>query len=296
VAAIIHDQIADHGTNAHSPKIYFINDLGVGVELQIWRRSSFPIGLMWKTLQKVATGLWLYMIRGENSHRARFCYMSRPNDFELGYGVIRQSRTMSRRTAKRGLSTPLGSTNSAKDITPNLSNPNIRDSDTLNSSELTANNNLGLSCHPWHFHVPYTDMTLSITAKSPSIGFALMNSILDTAHNQIVSEIATQGWDTSIARSSFRYRDSSSAIVLEVVNSRIPPEKITWGQVATVVRGLGWFVNNREFYRSCYFTAYVGEPEVEIGFGRIAQGLVLPSHNSTATLSSDLATPALTSR
>ena len=276
MGAVIRENIAEHGINAHSPGASFEYNLGDGIELQIWKRRAFPNGLLWKTLETIVVGLWIYMVQGQRCHEAGFRYLANQHGFEVGYGVIQQSNALSTTFNRRDALLP------SKYMKPPSSVISEFRNSSLNSISLNAStsNAIDLSNVPWRFRVPSSDITLSILARSHSIDPLILSGLLIAAEDQVLGQIAARGVNTSIGAISFRYRDSISGIVIEVIDSRYQTEKITWGQVRTVLVGLSWFVVHNDFFRTCYFTVFIGEEEKEIGFGSIAWKLVRPGLES----------------
>lgn len=78
---------------------------------------------------------------------------------------------------------------------------------------------------------------------------------------------------------TFRYRLDGPGISFELINTRPAPKTITWQQLADVVEGLALNVATRQDYRACYVTIFTGEPEVEIGLGKISKSIILPHQN-----------------
>ena len=118
----------------------------------------------------------------------------------------------------------------------------------------------------------------------PAIQPSVMDILLTTMYNRLIDQIDSHGENASMAGTSFRYRDHTSGFAMEIINSRPPPNKITWGQAADVVEALALVIQERHQYRTIYFTIRNGKPESELGFGRIAKTLALPGQS----ISSDL--------
>lgn len=271
-AAIIREQVADHGPYARSPGSSFAYDLGGGVEVEIWKRRSFPSGPSWKTLETIVYGLSLYMVQGNRPRAVKFRFLIPPNNLELGYGVIKQSHAFSSRTIARDLPLrlrPKDPSGSGSDLT----NTSLLNSNTSHPSVFLSSIPKPLTV-PRHFHIPHTDMNLRVIAKRQFISPVTMRALLNAAYARTVDQITVHGRNTPVTRGSFLYRDDSSRLFLEVTNSRLPSDKMTWGQVATAVQGLSQFMSDSGEYRACFFSVYKGEPVVEIGFGQIDEGLV----------------------
>lgn len=284
VAAVIKEAIKDYGANSHTPGPSFEYDLGDVVELRIWKRTSFPNGLTWETLQTIVNGLWLYYIQRKKEPReAQFRILVDANDFEIGFGVIRKPIAPSSTDFRTDTESYRRSGYASASLISRGLNSSFLVSGTFNSSLSDPDGfSLPLTGGPRRFPIPYTGLTLGISPRSPTIDHAVMESLLIEANQLIYNQIDDRGENAPMTGSSFRHREEGSGIALELLSSRPPPNRLTWGQLSNVLEGIALYVVERQDYRACYITIFTSEPEVEIGLGKISFSIIEP-HQNTST-------------
>lgn len=258
--AFLQEQINLHGDEAHPLNGGLEYDLGDDLEILIRKMPEDPDGLDWSELQDVIAGLWEYIVSGMRYRAVTFDILDIEDDSQIGWGhIVKWDRgPLSNRTAKRGLQiSSLALPSSADSISGqrNSSLPTLLGG-PVNWRVKDSNMNLRLSSigshrAPGHALDPEAVRNL----------FTVMIEILQNA-------IAADGEDAMVGGTSFRY---GRLVVLEVINS---PHMLTWGQLATVVLGLVDFMVDHDHFHAYFFTVLVGDPETEIGIGKIARGLV----------------------
>ncbi len=269
--AYLRDQISQHGDGGHPHTGGLEYDLGEGSEILIRKMPDDPDGLDWSELQTVIAGLWEYIVTGMRYRTVTFDVLDIEADAQIGWGHIVKLERDSRsdRTAKRGLQ--LSSLALPSSATPITSQRNSSLSTLLNSSD---------------WQVEETDMTLRFSAIHTDRGGRqvldpeTVRNLLAVVIEIIQNNIAVHGEQAGLGDRTFRY---GRLVVLEVINS---PYMLSWGLFATVVLGLVEFIVDHNHFRTWYFTIFVGEPMVEIGIGKIVNGVVRHDNVTVARRSS----------
>jgi len=280
ISAIIKEGIGDYGVDSHFPKRSFEYGLGDGVEMRIWQ-TSFPNGLTWNTLQTIVNGLWMYYIQQTKELReARFRVLVDANNFEVGFGVIRKPIAPTSPTLKNATQFYRRSGSATRSSVSKGLNTRLIDSKTFNSSLSGPNkSSLQLDRGPRRFPIPHTELTLGIFSRGPLLDHTVMENLLLEASHLIYNQIDYRGANAPMTGSSFRHREEGSGIALELLSARPPRKRLTWGQLANVLEGISLYIVEQQDYRACYITIFAGEPEVEIGLGKISFSIIQPQHN-----------------
>ena len=252
--AFLREQIILHGDEAHPLNGGLEYDLGNDVEILIRKMPEDPDGLDWSELQKIITGLWVYIVDGMRYRAVTFDILDVENDTQIGWGhIVKWDRgSPSNRTAKRALQTSTLVLPSSADSIPGQRNSSL----------------LNILGGPIDWRVEDSDLTLRFTPRGSPLDPEAVRNLFLVIIEMIQNVIAAEGEDAVVGRPSFRY---GSQVVLEVINS---PHMLTWEQLAEVVLGLIDFMVDHDHLRSYYFTVFVGDPKTEIAIGKIARGRV----------------------
>ena len=250
--AFLREQISVHGDEAHPRDGGLEYDWDNDLEILVRKMPGDPAGLDWSELHLVVAGLWEYIVTGMRYRTVTFDVLDIENDAQIGWGHIvkREGDSLSNRVAKRDLHLS------------SLAPP----SSQRNSSLSTP---LGLTID---WPIEDSDMSLRFTPISSDRGGRQLldrdavQNLLTVVIEIVQNKMATQGQEAEVGGPSFRY---GRLIILEVINW---PHMLTWVQLASVVLGLVDFIVDHEHYRSWYFTIFVHDPKVEIGFGKIMRG------------------------
>ena len=272
----------------------FAYDLGDGVEIRLASFTDPHLGLTWGQLQTIVRGLWIFHIEGRRN-RASFFDIWRLGDNNLasilGWGYVSQplksnakllsGSSILRRSYDVSPTFPLLNSSSSQSGYDRF----LESMSTLTDSHsvYSVTNGSAIS-NAWRFPIPDTDMTMSISTRGPAIQPAVMDFLLTTMYNRLIDQIDMHGANAPMVGTPSRYRDNVSGILIEIMNSGLPPNEITWGQGADFVEALALFVQERHQYTTMYFRVFNGKPESELGFGRIAKSLAF----SSQTLPNDL--------
>ena len=244
-----------HGDEAHPRDGGLECDWENDLEILVRKMPGDPAGLDWSELHVVVAGLWEYIVTGMRYRTVTFDVLDIENDAQIGWGHIvkREEDSLSNRVAKRALQ--------LSSLAPPSTISSQRNSSLSNTLRITID-----------WPVEDSDMILRFTPiRSDRGGRQLLDpdavkNLLTVVIEIIQNEMATRGQEAEVGGLSFRY---GRPIMLEVINW---PHMLTLVQLASVVLGLVDFIVEHEHYRSWYFTIFVHDPKVEIGFGKIMRG------------------------
>lgn len=256
--AFLAEQINLHGDEAHPLNGGLEYDLGDDLEISIRKMPDDPDGLDWSELQDVVAGLWDYIVSGVRYRTVTFDILDVEADVQIGWGhIVKWDRDSgSNSTTKRALQISTPELPSSANTISGQRNSSLADilgapfDWPVEDSDILLRFSPGGSGHP------------RVQALDPEAVTNLFAIVIEIIQNNI----AVKGQDALVSEGTFRY---GRLVMLEVIHS---PDTLTWEQLATVVLGLIDFMVDHNHYQSWCFTIFVGDPKVELGFGKVAKG------------------------